>query len=227
MKNRAWLISGAVALGTYVSMAGCGDDEVENMPLGDAGGDAALAADTTSSDVQQQPDTNVTDTSVSDVTDAKRGSEQTGQACKVPNDCYTGFDAQALKGTAACIDTVTNGYCTHECTQDSDCCAVPGECRTGLKQVCAPFTNSTVKYCFLSCEPEDIANAADGGDAGVDAGSSGSDYCSSQASTDFGCRASGGGAPRKVCLPKAAPGDGGPDAADASDASDAMDASDG
>lgn len=50
-----------------------------------------------------------------------------------------------------------NGYCTHEYKDDSDCCAVTGECRTGIKQVCSPFTNtSTPKYCFLSCEEEDI-----------------------------------------------------------------------
>jgi hypothetical protein len=223
MKKRVWMISGALAFGFYASMVGCGDDETE--PVAD---DAGLP-DGTSSDGQQVDtsvgDTSVADTNIADVT-GDRGTEQTGQSCQVASDCYAGFDAQSLVGAATCIDNVSNGYCTHVCTQDSDCCATPGECKTGLKQVCAAFESSAVKYCFLSCEPTDIAAAADAG-GGVDAGSSGDDYCHGQASTDFGCRSTGGGSGnRKVCLPTGAASDGGVDASDASTASDAADAAD-
>jgi hypothetical protein len=87
-----------------------------------------------------------------------------------------------------------------------------------------------VKYCFLSCEPADIAAAVDAGatDAG-DAGISGDNYCTANASSEFGCRSTGGGSQnKKACLPIGAPTDGGMDASDASDAADApSDAPDG
>ena len=142
-----------------------------------------------------------------------RGAEQTGQECKVAGDCYGGVaggaDGGALKGEVLCLDKVTNGYCTHLCTQDSDCCAAPGECKTGLVQVCAPFTSTGQNQCFLSCEDKDInaaiaAQAPDGGyDGGsVDGGSREDAYCKAYASAAFGCRSTGGGKNnRKVCLP--------------------------
>jgi hypothetical protein len=119
---------------------------------------------------------------------------------------------------------VTNGYCTHLCTTDADCCAVEGECRTGLKQVCAPFESTGEKYCFLSCESADIAAANDAG--ATDAGTDEQNYCHKNISTEFTCRSTGGGAAnRKVCLPSGPPGDGGPnDGASDADASDAADA---
>jgi hypothetical protein len=142
-----------------------------------------------------------------------RGLEQTGQECKVPSDCYPGVDggadSGALKGEVICLDKVTNGYCTHLCTQDTDCCAVPGECKTGLVQVCGPFTSTGMNQCFLSCEDKDItaaiaAQSANGGyDGGtVDGGSREDAYCKAYASAAFGCRSTGGGKTnRKVCLP--------------------------
>lgn len=142
-----------------------------------------------------------------------RGLEQTGQECKVAGDCYPGVDggadSGALKGAVLCLDKVTNGYCTHLCTQDTDCCAVPGECKTGLVQVCGPFTSTGQNQCFLSCEDNDInaaiaAQAADGGyDGGTTDGGSREDaYCKAYASAAFGCRSTGGGKTnRKVCLP--------------------------
>jgi hypothetical protein len=144
-----------------------------------------------------------------------RGVEQTGQECKVPGDCYDNVDGGAeggLKGEVICLDRVTNGYCTHLCTKDEDCCAVPGECKTGLKQVCGPFTSTNQDQCFLSCEDADIdkaiaAQAPNGGyDGGIpdggDAGSRADLYCKAYASEAFGCRSTGGGKTnRKVCLP--------------------------
>ena len=106
-----------------------------------------------------------------------------------------------------CLDKVTNGYCTHLCTQDSDCCAVPGECKTGLVQVCGPFTSTGQNQCFLSCEDKDItaAIAAQPGtfDGGTfDGGSREDTYCKAFASQAFGSRSTGGGKTnRKVCLP--------------------------
>src|SRR5947209_5988977 len=81
-----------------------------------------------------------------------RGGEQTGQACKVATDCYPGLEAGALKGEVQCLDRVANGYCTHLCQTDADCCAVSGECKTGFKQVCGPFESTGQMMCFLSCE---------------------------------------------------------------------------
>src|SRR5690606_27500335 len=82
-------------------------------------------------------------------------------------------------------------------------------CATDLKQVCSPFTSTGSKYCFLSCEDEDL-RAADGGlpdGAVLDA----DEYCKREAHPDFICRSTGGGAEnRRVCVPGGAGGDGGP-----------------
>lgn len=129
-----------------------------------------------------------------------RGTEQTGQECKVASDCYPGVDAGALKGDVLCLDKVKSGYCTHLCTQDTDCCSVPGECKTGLVQVCGPFSSTNQNQCFLSCEDSDIKKAIAA--QGLDAGTSADDYCKAYASAAFGCRSTGGGKTnRKVCLP--------------------------
>lgn len=183
-----------------VVYAGCGDEDEGAPATSDAGNDAS-----------QNPDGTVSPT---DAASDARSPEHTGSACTAPTDCYGDLDGAALVGgPAVCLDRVTGGYCTHECQQDSDCCAVPGECKTGLKQVCAPFESTGKKYCFLSCDDRDIAAANDAGasDAGAldGGGFSGDDYCHANASTEFGCRSTGGGAEnRKACLPTGT-GDGG------------------
>ncbi len=149
-----------------------------------------------------------------------RGIEQAGQTCTSPTQCYPKLDGGdagdsgqlAVQGTIYCETKVPNGYCTHECTGDDNCCAVPGECLTAIKQVCSPFTNTdNPKYCFLSCELADIqrtiAANADAGywDGGVirDGGSFENDYCYWYASQYATCRSSGGGVEnRKVCIPQ-------------------------
>jgi len=122
--------------------------------------------------------------------------EQAGSSCTVATvaaDCYPNLDGGALQGgTRVCIDKVPGGYCSHFCTMDADCCAVPGECNTPHPEVCAPFENMTMKYCFLSCENADLA------DAGV---TDGNTFCATYAHAGLTCRATGGGAPRKVCMP--------------------------
>jgi hypothetical protein len=125
--------------------------------------------------------------------------EQTGSSCASAAACYpnvdgdAGTDAGALRGTILCLDRVPGGYCTHTCQTDSDCCAVPGECKTGFPQVCSPFESTGQKICFLSCESTVIA-VADGGDA--------KSFCASNANSAFSCRSSGGGSQnRKVCVP--------------------------
>lgn len=138
-----------------------------------------------------------------------RGSEQAGQACSAPADCYPSVDGGRLKGEVQCLDRVSGGYCTHLCTTDADCCAVPGECKTGIKQVCAPFESTGQYMCFLSCEDADVqtgitANAPDGGyDGGAtDAGTVADAYCQSYAAASASCRSTGGGKDnRKVCIP--------------------------
>ena len=116
--------------------------------------------------------------------------EYAGQPCDTPADCYPDVDHSALLGEVECLDKVEDGYCTHLCESDDDCCAVEGECVSGFPQVCAPFTNETIKRCFLSCEDSDV------GDLGPD------EYCQTYAHPSFGCRSTGGGSEnRKVCVP--------------------------
>lgn len=148
-------------------------------------------------------------------TNTARGAEPAGQTCTAPTQCYAaladaGTDGGGVLGTVTCLSKVENGYCTHTCKDDRECCAVPGECRTGVKQVCASFENQPEQYCFLSCEDEDIQRAIDANkntafyDGGVtDAGSVADAYCQSYAGASTSCRSTGGGrANRKVCVPK-------------------------
>jgi hypothetical protein len=129
-----------------------------------------------------------------------RGTEATGQACTAAAQCYTQLEGGTLKGEPQCLDRVPGGYCTHLCTKDEDCCAVPGECRTGFKQVCAPFESTGKMMCFLSCEAGDLHAAPDAG-AGAPVLEE-SAYCQAYAGTAFGCRSTGGGKDnRKVCVP--------------------------
>lgn len=119
--------------------------------------------------------------------------DQVGSVCAVPGDCYPEVDHAELAGTVECLDRVPEGYCTHQCAADADCCAVEGECLTDLPQVCSPFESTGLNMCFLSCEDEDVA-AAGADDPGA--------FCQHEASPYFMCRSSGGGSSnRKVCVP--------------------------
>jgi hypothetical protein len=109
--------------------------------------------------------------------------DQVASSCESPADCYPGVDHATLAGEVLCLDRVRDGHCTHECATDDDCCAAEGECETGFDQVCAPFENTNTRMCFLSCEGRN------------------DEYCQREVSSDFICRASGGGDPRKVCVP--------------------------
>jgi hypothetical protein len=121
-----------------------------------------------------------------------------GQPCKVPGDCYPGVDTQTLKGAVQCLDRVPGGYCTHLCAADTDCCAVPGECKTTNKQVCAPFTSTGMMMCFLSCEKADLKALPDGSMPADE-----NAYCRGWAGAAFTCRSTGGGSQnRKVCVPQ-------------------------
>lgn len=122
----------------------------------------------------------------------------TGAVCEAPEDCFPDVEEGALLGEAMCLDRVDDGYCTHECTADEDCCAAEGECPDDFSQVCSPFESSGLMLCFLSCEAEDIEAAEDGGDPFDDD----SEFCQRGAGSDFMCRSSGGGSEnRKVCVP--------------------------
>jgi hypothetical protein len=122
--------------------------------------------------------------------------EQVGHSCTAASQCYATLDAAAIPGTVTCLTQLTNGYCTHTCQSDSDCCSVPGECITGFTEVCAPFESTAQKYCFLSCDAADIAAAPDGGTTDP------SVYCQTWAGAAFTCRSTGGGsANRKFCGP--------------------------
>jgi hypothetical protein len=123
--------------------------------------------------------------------DGRRGSpDNTGKVCAVADECYPDVDRAALKGTALCLDKIDEGYCTHVCAADADCCAAPGECKTALKQVCSPFESAGQKMCFLSCEGADLGGRDE------------QEFCQKEASPDFICRSSGGGSDnRKICVP--------------------------
>ena len=124
--------------------------------------------------------------------------ETTGAACVTAADCYaTVADHSTLSGEVQCLDQVDDGYCTHLCATDADCCAASGECKTEIRQVCSPFTSTNMMMCFLSCEDADLVGA-DAGVVDVDA----NEYCQREASPDFICRSSGGGSDnRKICVP--------------------------
>ena len=122
--------------------------------------------------------------------------EAVGSSCTAASQCYPTLDGAALSGTVTCLTQLTNGYCTHTCQADTDCCSVPGECLTGFKQVCAPFESTGQHYCFLSCDPADIAVAPDAGTTDPTV------YCQTWAGATFSCRSTGGGsANRKFCTP--------------------------
>jgi hypothetical protein len=121
--------------------------------------------------------------------------DHTGSTCTAPADCYPGVDPTLIKGEVQCLDRVDDGYCTHLCSADQDCCSALNECKTDIHQVCSPFESTGMRMCFLSCEREDI-NAWDGGAPDEN------EYCQRRVHPDFVCRASGGGSQnRKVCVP--------------------------
>jgi len=116
------------------------------------------------------------------------GLKNVGQACETADDCYQDIDHDLLSGDVVCLTEVQDGYCTHLCETDEDCCAVEGECDydIDLEVVCSPFQATGQKFCFISCEGE-----------GQD-----DEYCQTWAHPDFICRSTGGGAQnRKVCVP--------------------------
>jgi len=118
----------------------------------------------------------------------------TGQACTVASQCYPGIDGGSLMGgEAICLTAVPNGYCTHHCTADTDCCAVPGECPHAYAEVCGPFESTGQMDCFLSCEDADLMKAGF---------TDSTAYCQKFGNAAFICRSTGGGSMnRKVCVP--------------------------
>ena len=118
----------------------------------------------------------------------------TGSSCTADNQCFAGLDGAALSGGGPlCLTRASGGYCTHHCGVDTDCCAVLGECPSGLQEVCASFESTGEMYCFLSCEQSAVTKAGLT-DSNV--------FCQQYASRSFICRSTGGGAnQRKVCLP--------------------------
>lgn len=117
-------------------------------------------------------------------------AENTGRPCAVPEDCYPEVTPGDLSGDVVCLDRTEQGYCTHHCETDEDCCAIAGECKTPEPQVCAPFESTGMRLCFLSCENDDIGNWES------------SDYCAHFAGPGYGCRSTGGGSDnRRVCWP--------------------------
>ena len=130
--------------------------------------------------------------------DSRPPPGETGSFCETADECFPDVAEGELLGEAICLDRVDDGYCTHECTVDEDCCAVEGECTLDARQVCSPFESTGTMMCFLSCEGSDLAAAEDWDDPPEDE----SDYCQKGAGADFICRSSGGGAAnRKVCVP--------------------------
>jgi hypothetical protein len=118
-----------------------------------------------------------------------KDDEHVGQPCQVAGDCYPAL-ATPPHGDVMCLTKVPGGYCTHLCQIDADCCAVQGECKRDLAQVCGPFESTGLRMCFMSCE------------AGVLGGMDANAYCDKNAHVAFICRSTGGGAQnRQVCVP--------------------------
>ena len=91
--------------------------------------------------------------------------DETGAVCELADDCYPEVAEGEIVGEVECLDRVRDGYCTHSCESDADCCAAEGECKTDLLQVCSPFESKEGKSCFISCEDEDVAGVANVDDA--------------------------------------------------------------
>ena len=118
--------------------------------------------------------------------------ENTGAPCETADECFPDVADGGLIGDPVCLDRVEDGYCTHTCADDADCCAAEGECTNDLPQLCAPFESTGDYFCFLSCEEADLP--AEYEDA--------NEYCQEWAHPEFICRSTGGGADnRKVCVP--------------------------
>ncbi len=131
--------------------------------------------------------------------DSRPDDGQTGAVCEAAADCFPDVPEGELAGDAICLDRVDEGYCTHECTADDDCCAADGECDADVNQVCSPFESTGQMVCFLSCEKEDVQAAQANWDAPPE---DDAEYCQRGAGYDFICRSSGGGSNnRKVCVP--------------------------
>ena len=122
-------------------------------------------------------------------------NEHVGTPCAEASECYPDVsDKTLILGTATCLTKYPGGYCTHTCTVDTDCCATPGECKAGFKQVCAPFENQPTKYCFLSCDPADIAASPNDGTTDP------TGYCGRFVGDGVSCRSTGGGSEnRRFC----------------------------
>jgi hypothetical protein len=123
--------------------------------------------------------------------DDEGAGENTGTTCEIADECYPEVAEGELAGDPVCMDIGDDGYCTHTCIDDADCCAADGECSTGLTQLCAPFTSEGETYCFLSCE--ELPEGYDDGNV----------YCQEYAHPSFICRSTGGGSDnKKVCVPE-------------------------
>ena len=123
--------------------------------------------------------------------------DDTGAACKAASDCYPGIDTSKIPGDVDCLDRIPGGYCTQTCSKDTDCCAVAGECKAKIHDVCSPFESEKRTLCFLSCEHDDLFPPA-GESGSVDE----QEFCQREAGRAFICRSSGGGSDnRKICVP--------------------------
>ena len=112
---------------------------------------------------------------------------QTGSSCTSASACYPSLDAGALHGQVTCLTQLQNGYCTHTCASDADCCAATGECPAGIKEICASFESSGQMYCFVSCASADITADPNAGTTDPTA------FCQKVANASFTCRSTGGG----------------------------------
>ena len=111
-------------------------------------------------------------------------SGATSSSCTSASQCYPGVDAGALKGTPACLTSVGNGYCTHTCASNADCCSGPDNCAAAdIKEICGSFESSGANYCFVSCAAADLP-------AGTTDASA---FCAKTVGGSSSCRSSGGG----------------------------------
>jgi hypothetical protein len=108
----------------------------------------------------------------------------TSSSCTSASQCYPGVDAGALRGTPACLTSVGNGYCTHTCASNADCCSGPDNCAAAdIPEICGSFESSGANYCFVSCAATDLPAGTTDANA----------FCARAAGGSSTCRSSGGG----------------------------------
>lgn len=98
-------------------------------------------------------------------------------SCEAAEDCADWVPDEA---TAVCLPKADDGFCSWECSADTDC---EGDADEDFAYVCSSFESTAGMYCFPQCN--------DGEDSALE-----------ECPGGFTCRSTGGGADnRRICFP--------------------------